>query len=152
MSATLTLFLTVAFAGPMLLAEEANLDTTYQQLATHIQDRVRLTSEQRLELHKLMAARKDSERHLRRQMLTTYTPEQRQRAAILWDQRDKTRVLNLEERRELRAQVGVSVAQERQFDAYEEKLRTHREQTVYLTGQLLGPEQRQMAKDLKFVL
>lgn len=152
MSVTLTLFLTVAFAGPVLLAEEANLDTTYHQLSARIQDKIRLTSEQRLELLKLMETRKEGERHLRRQMLTTYTPQQRQHAAVLWEQRDKTRFLSQAERRELRARVGVSAEQERQFEAYEEKLRAHREQTVYLTGQLLGPEQRQMAKDLEFVL
>lgn len=152
MSVALTLFLTVAFAAPVLFTEEVNLDTVYQQLSVRIQDTVRPSSVQRAQLHKLLETRKESERHLRRQMLTTYSPEQRQRAATLWQQRDRSRALTLDERQSLRAKVGVSHAQELQFAAYEKKLKAHREQTVYLTEQLLNPQQRQLAQGLEFLL
>ena len=144
--------LTVAFAAPVLFTEEVNLDTTYQQLSVRIQDTVHPSSAQRAQLHKLMETRKEGERHLRRQMLTTYSPEQRQRAAALWQQRDRSRALTLDERQALRAKVGISTAQELQFAAYEKKLKVHREQTVYLTEQLLTPHQRELAQDLEFLL
>ena len=149
---TLTLLMTVALAGPALLAEEANLDSTYRHLSLRIQEKARLTAVQLRDLNSLMQERKEGERRLRRQMLTTFTPEQRGRAVEMWGQRDKSRVMTLEERRELRSKVGISIAQERQFLAYDEKLRAHRTQTAYLVNQILDSQQRQLASDLEFVL
>lgn len=149
---TLTLLLTVALAGPALLAKEASLDLTYGNLSLQVQRKARLTAAQLGDLNSLIQERKEGERRLRRQMLTTFTPEQRGRAVKMWGRRDKSRVMTLEERRELRAKVGISIAQEQQFLAYDEKLRAHRTQTAYLVNQILDPRQRQLASDLEFVL
>ncbi len=150
--AALACVATTLIAVPALATDETSLDTAYRLQSQHLQARVRPSKVQVQELNALFHTRKESERHLRRQMLTTFTPEQRLHARELWQQFDRGRRVTLEERRALRAKVGVTPQQEAQFFAYEEKLQVHRALTTYLASQILQPQQRQLAKDVTFVL
>lgn len=150
--ATLTFAVTTFIAVPALATDESSLDTTYRQQSQRLQTQVKLSREQSRDISTLFETRKESERHLRRQMLTTFTPEQREHAKQLWEQRDRGQTFTLAQRRALRTKVGITPAQEQQFFAYEKKLQTHRALTTYLAGQILTPEQRKLTKDFAFNL
>jgi hypothetical protein len=147
----LALVLTSLFAIPVIAGPESNLDRAYHAQAQNLSRSLRLTEQQQAQVSKLLEERKNHERHLRRQMRTTYTPSQQQQARQHWLDRGR-QPMTIEARREFRSQLGVSAEQERQFESYQTKLAAHREQTLILVAQILDPPQQskiaQMAFDL----
>lgn len=146
------LCLVALMISPLLATSESPLDTIYREKADDLRVSLRLSEEQSQRLEQLFTERKDNERHLRRQMRTTYTPEQQARVHKLWRERSSPGMLNAEERQQMRESLGVSQAQQRQFEAYQAKLEAHREQTLLLSSQLLDPPQRQRMREVSFAL
>lgn len=146
--AVLTLLLAVA-VGASLYQPKRGLELVYQRQADSLRGRLSLSDEQTSEIRALLNKRMQQERHLRRQMRTTYTPQQQQQAALLWRGRDG-RMLSTQERRIVWDQLGATAEQRRQFEAYLAKLQEHREETMYLVAQLLEPRQQTSLTELAF--
>lgn len=118
-----------------------NLHTTYSQAMARIRVAAQPTPEEERALDQLFRSAETRERHLRKQMRTTYTPVQQRLARQLWQERQGRR-LTEEQRRALRAQLRVTPTQEVQFQAYEDKLRGHRQSTLQEAFAMLNPEKR----------
>lgn len=134
---------TVALTIPAALTwshTRQGLHTTYNHAAAQLAGQAELSSTQRQALDQLFAVREEQERHLRKQMRTTYTPVQQLAARRLWEQRNG-RSLTPEQRLQLRAQLRVTTDQEAQFQAYEAKLRAHRKETLVQAYAVIGSEE-----------
>ncbi len=127
------------------------LERVYRSQSRNLQSSLGLSEEQAQRVQSLLEGRLVEERHLRRQMFTTYTPVQQARARQLWEQR-RGRLLTLPERQLEWAALGASAEQRAQLEVYLEKLRAHREQTLLLVGQMLDPAQRTRLTALNFEL
>ena len=149
----LALSMSLAVLGTVSLANAPStpLEQAYYAQAEAMKEKLELDPEQNARVLALLEARLDHERHLRKQMRTTYTPAQQVRARQQWLQR-AGRSLTEAERQELRRSLGVSDAQERQFEAYRAKLQAHREQTLILVSQHLAPAQQKLLADVTFTL
>lgn len=145
------LSLSLAVFGTVTLAHDSEtpLEAAYRSQAQAMREKLKLNPEQNAQVLALLESRLEHERHLRRQMRTTYTPEQQRRARQQWLARGG-RALTVAERQELRQALGVTEDQERQFEAYQAKLKAHREQTLFLIGQQLVPAQQRLLADLSF--
>lgn len=141
-----TTLLTLALWGP---SATSGLEATYEAQSRTLEQRLRLTPEQKKRVDALLAQQLERERYLRRQMRTTYTPAQQQQARRLWEER-RRRPLTDQERAALWDHLGVSPSQRLQFQAYQEKLARHREQTLLLLGPMVTPSQQPWLAELSF--
>jgi hypothetical protein len=117
------------------------LSLTYADTLARIESAVSLDRTQTDRLSDLFASREAEERHLRRQMLTTYTPFQQRQAHLIW-QEQKGRPLTRKERLDLRARLNITPSQQAQLQAYEAKIQAHREATMAKVADLLSAQQR----------
>jgi hypothetical protein len=129
-----------------MASAEQGLDRVYRQQFGLLRDRLALESRQALEIEKFLETRKAKERHLRKQMRTTFTPVQQQEVRRLWEQRK--RPPTEQERRETRQRLGVSTSQEQQLQSYLEQIAAHRAQTMRELDLYLSADQRTSLKEM----
>ena len=125
---------------PVTASADHGLDSVYSQQLGYLRDRLALEARQTSEIEKFLEARKAKERHLRKQMRTTFTPAQQLEVRRLWEQRK--RPPTEQERQEFRQRMGVSPSQEQQLQAYRDQIAAHRSQTLQEVGLYLSADQR----------
>ena len=117
-----------------------------EQMLT-LRQNLKLTPQQDQLLGSILLKREKSLRHLKKQMLTTLTPEQRNKANQIWSSR-RARTLQPQERISLRKQLGISKAQVAQFNAYHSKIKSFKKELTNEVAASLTPSQQPRFEEL----
>ncbi len=141
--ATFGLMALLVLAGPVIASSQSVAPDPFREQLFELRQRLDLTPEQTRMVGDILEERRADLRHLRGQMLTTYTPDQQTLVKRLWRERSGSGPLLEEERVALRQQVGATHRQIDQLSAYEQLIDDHKQQTVRMLDDLLTSGQQE---------
>lgn len=136
----------LVLAGPVIASSQTATSDPFREQLFELRQRLDLTPEQTSAVGETLEQRRAELRHLRRQMLTTYTPDQQLLLKRLWAERTRTGPLDNDERDALRQKVGATPRQLEQLGAYERLIADHKEQTVEMLDAVLDATQQDVLR------